>query len=562
MTLPEKRRNGGRIVVDGLAGHGATLAFCVPGESYLPVLDALFDVSAIRLVTCRHESGAGFMAEAAAKLTGRPGIALVTRGPGACNASIAVHTAFQDSTPLLLLVGQVARRHRGREAFQELDYTKMFAPVAKAVFEAEDIERLPRLIGRAFETALSGRPGPVVVVLPEDVLAETSDAFDRPPAAIDGAQPTPADLGRLRSLLRAAERPLILVGGGGWSAEASAACRSFAEAAHLPVCCSFRRLDAFANDSPSYIGELGIGPNPALLERVREADLLLVVGARLGEITTQGYTLLEAPPRQTLIHIHPNAEELGRVFRPAMAIQAGAASFATAMAALPVAAEPGWRNWTAAARADYLAWQQPAAPHDPDVLDLGAIMVWLRQRLPPDAIVTTDAGNFSGWAQRFLRFGRPGRFLGATNGAMGYGVPAAVAAKLVHPERLVLGMVGDGGFLMTGQELATARLSGAAPVILVFDNGMFGTIRMHQERRFPGRVSATDLVNPDFAALAQSYGAFGATVERTEQFAPGFEAAVASGRAAVLALRLDPEAITTRTTLSAIRAEALARRAG
>ncbi len=548
-------RTGGRILVDALVGQGAEIAFCVAGESYLEVLDAALDRPELRLITCRQEGGAAFMAEAYGKLTGRPAVCMVTRGPGACNASIGIHTAFQDSTPLVLLVGQVARDQRDREAFQEVDFRQMFGPLAKWVAQIDSAARIPEYVARAFRTAITGRPGPVVLALPEDMLRERADVPDLPRAAPVQATPSDGDMGRLAEMLRRAQRPLAIVGGAPWPDSACARFQSFAEAWHLPVACSFRRQDVMHNASRSYVGDLGTGPNPALLERVRAADLLLVAGARLGEITTQGYGL-PAPPKAAaaLIHVHADLAELGRVYQPDLAIPSSPAAFADVAAALAPPPELPWAAWTAAARQDYESWQRPGPC--PGTLDLGAVFCWLRDRLPPNAIVTNDAGNFSGWGHRFLRYGRPGRQLGPTSGAMGYAYPAAVAAKITHPERLVLSLSGDGGFLMTGQELATAMHAGAAPIALVINNGMYGTIRMHQENRFPGRVSATDLTNPDFAALARSYGAFGATLTRTEEFAPAFEEAVASGRAAVIELKPDPEAITTRTTLSALRAKA------
>jgi acetolactate synthase-1/2/3 large subunit len=556
MSDTPNSRTGGQILVDALRVHGADHVFCVAGESYLEVLDAFVDAPEIRLITCRQEGGAANMAEAAGKLTGRPGICFVTRGPGACNASIGVHTAMQDSTPMILFIGQVARDQAEREAFQEIDYRRMFSPVAKWAAQIDDARRIPEFVSRAFHTATSGRPGPVVLALPEDMLRDCVSVANTDRYAVVQAHPGADDLAHLRNLVTTAERPLVLVGGSGWTDAAAADLRRFAEAWGLPVCCSFRRQDVCANDSASYVGDLGTGPNPRLLQRVREADLLLVLGARLGEMTTQGYALIDLPePRQTLIHIHASAEELGRVFRPDLAIQAGSAVVVAALAAMPPVDRSRWRDWTLSARRDYLDWLKPE-PYD-GALDLGAIFTWLRDHISADAIVTVDAGNFSGWSQRFLSYRRPGRQLGPTSGAMGYSVPAAVAAKLLHPDRLVLGMVGDGSFLMTGQELATAMHTGSAPVILLFNNGMYGTIRMHQERRYPGRVSATDLTNPDFAALARSYGAFGVVIERTNDFVPAFESAVASGLPAVLELRMDPDVITTRTTLSAIRAQAM-----
>ncbi|UEM18635.1 thiamine pyrophosphate-binding protein [Skermanella mucosa] len=559
MSSTSKPRSGGQILVDSLRVHGTDRAFCVAGESYLDVLDAFHDAPDIDLVTCRQEGGAANMAEAAGKLTGRPGICFVTRGPGACNASIGVHTAMQDSTPMILFVGQVARDQAEREAFQEIDYRRMFSPVAKWAAQIDDAARIPEFVSRAFHVATSGRPGPVVLALPEDMLR---DRVAVPPTGRYTevqAHPGADDLARVADLLAASERPLVLVGGSGWTDKACADLKRFAEASRLPVCSSFRRQDVLDNTSPSWIGDLGTGPNPKLLARVRESDLLLVIGARLGEMTTQGYELIDLPEtRQTLVHVHASAEELGRVFRPDLPIQSGPAAFAAALARLEPVKSDRWRAWAEAGRRDFLEWLKPA-PYD-GALDLGAVSVWLRDRLPADAIVTIDAGNFSGWAQRFLTYRRPGRQLGPTSGAMGYSVPAAVAAKLVHPERMVVSYVGDGGFMMTGQELATAMHTGSAPIILVFNNGMFGTIRMHQEKNYPGRVSATALTNPDFAALAQSYGAFGAAVERTEDFAPAFEAAVASGKAAVIELRMDPEVISTRTTLSALRQQALGKK--
>jgi acetolactate synthase I/II/III large subunit len=550
--------SGGQLVVAALRAHHVDMAFSVAGESYLEVLDALFDAPEIRLVTCRQEGGAAFMAEAYGKLTGKPGVLLVTRGPGACNASIGIHTAFQDSTPMVVLVGQVARHQIDREAFQEVDFRKMFAPLAKWVAQIDMAERVPELINQAFQIATSGRPGPVVLALPEDMLRDHSEAAVVGPYRAVHAHPGAADLAELRRLLAAAERPIMLVGGGGWDDRACRDIARFAEANNLPACCSFRRQDIIDNRSPCFVGDLGTGASPTLVARVKEADLLLAVGARIGEITSQSYSLLGLPdPGKVLVHIHAGAEELGRVFRPSLAIQSGMPEFAAAVAALPPVSAPRWSDWREAARAEYEAGLVPTAAGG--ALDLGKVMGWLRDRLPDDAIVTSDAGNFSGWPNRFLQYCRPGRQLGPTSGAMGYGVPAAVAAKLVHPERLVVGFCGDGGFMMTGQELATSMLEGVGPIILVFNNAMYGTIRMHQERRFPGRVVGTALRNPDFLGLARAYGVFGASVAQTEEFAPAFEEAAAGNRAAVIELKMDPDMITTRTTLSEIRREAEAR---
>lgn len=554
-----RRRTGGHILVDQLLVHGVEHAFCVPGESYLEVLDGLHDArDRIRLVNARHEAGAANMAEAAGKLTGKPGICMVTRGPGATHAAVGVHIARQDSTPMIMLVGQVARDAADREAFQEIEYRQMFAPVAKWVAQIERTERIPEYIARAFQVATSGRPGPVVLSLPEDMLTETAAVPDAQPYAPVQARPAPRDLERLRELLQKAQRPLLLIGGSGWSDAGGARIQAFAEANDLPIAASFRRQDAIDARARVYVGELGTAGPPALIKRAKEADLLIAIGARLGEMTTQGYTVLDSPePRQTLVHIHADADELGRVFRPTLGIQSGANAFAEAIAELKPVGGARWRAWLEAARADYLATLEPN-PYN-GALDLGRVMVGLRDRLPRDAIVTVDAGNHTGWPQRFLGFGRPGRLLGPTAGAMGYSVPAAVAASIVHPNRLVIGCVGDGGFMMSGMEVATAVQCGAKPVILVFNNKMYGTIRMHQEREHPTRVVGTDLNSPDFAALGRALGCHGETVTRTDEFAPALERAIASGMAAVIELQADPEIITTRTTLTALREAARAR---
>jgi len=559
MTTNLPLLSGGQLVVAALRAHRVDMAFSVAGESYLEVLDALFDAPDIRLVTCRQEGGASFMAEAYGKLTGRPGVLLVTRGPGACNASIGIHTAFQDSTPLVALVGQVARHQIDREAFQEVDFRRMFGPLAKWVAQIDMAERVPELINQAFQVATSGRPGPVVLALPEDMLRDRAAAPVVGPYRAVHAHPGAADLAELRRLLIASERPIMLVGGSGWTDDACRDIAGFAQRNDLPVCCSFRRQDIVDNRLSCFVGDLGTGASPALVARIKEADLVLAVGARIGEITSQSYSLLGIPdPGKVLIHVHAAAEELGRVFRPSLAIQSGMPEFAAAAAGLAPLPVGCWSSWREMARAEYGAGLSAPAG---GTLDLAKIMGWLRERLPDDAIVTSDAGNFSGWPNRFLQYRRPGRQLGPTSGAMGYGVPAAVAAKLVHPDRMVVGCCGDGGFMMTGQEIATSMLAGVGPIILVFNNAMYGTIRMHQERRFPGRVVGTALKNPDFVALAQAYGAFGAPVARTEEFAPVFEEAVAHKGPAIIELKMDPEMITTRATLSEIRRQAEAHRA-
>ncbi len=545
-------RTGGQLLVDQLVVQGVETAFCVPGESYLAVLDALRDAP-IRLLTCRHEAGAANMADAYGKLTGRPGVCLVTRGPGATQASVGLHTAFQDSTPLLLLVGQVASDQAEREAFQELDYRRVFGELAKWVAQIDRVDRIPEYVARAFATACSGRPGPVVLALPEDLQTATADVADARPFHAVQPYPAPADVERVRELLVAAERPLAILGGAGWTARASDDLRVFLEANEIPAGAAFRRQDAIDNDSPSYVGDVGIGLNPKLAARVRDADLLLVVGPRLGEMTTSGYTLVRPPqPEQTLVHVHPGAEELGRVYRPELPILAGAEQFADAVRDVRV--EARWSAWTSAAHAEYEAWQEPEPV--PGELDLAACIRLLRELVAPDTIVTNGAGNFTVWVHRFWRWHAYPSQLAPTSGAMGYGLPAAVAAKALHPGRTVVCFAGDGDFLMSASELATAVQYELPILVLVVDNGMYGTIRMHQERNFPGRVVGTELRNPDFAALAEAHGAYGATVERTEEFVPTVERALAAQRPALVSLRVDPEAITPRTTLSAIRERA------
>jgi acetolactate synthase I/II/III large subunit len=545
-------RSGGRILVDQLALHGADLAFGVPGESYLPVLDALHDAP-VRFISARHESAAANMAEAYGKLTGRPGICLVTRGPGAMQAAVGVHTARQDSTPMLLLVGQVARSTAGREAFQELDFRQVLGPVAKWATQVDDTARLPEVLARAFWTASAGRPGPVVVALPEDVLSGEADVPDAARAPVAVAAPGAEELERLRALLADAERPLIVVGEGGWSAQAGADLLAFAAAAQVPVAASFRCQDYVDNDADVYVGHAGIGMAPALADRIAQADVLVAVGGRLGDIPSSGYTLLDIPrPRQRLVHVHPDADELGAVYQPELAIVAGLERFAAAARALEVSGAEGRRELVADARAQY---EQNLTRHRelPGELQLADVMGVLRERLDPDAILTSGAGNFTVWAHRFYAFRRFPTQLAPRSGAMGYGVPAAVAAKAVHPDRTVVCLAGDGDFLMAGSELATAVQENLAIVVLVVNNGMYGTIRMHQERHFPGRVVGTDLVNPDFAAWARAFGAHGALVERSEDFAEALEEALGAGRPALLELRVDPEAITPRQTLSEIR---------
>ena len=550
-------RKGGKLLVDQLVVHGADLAFGVPGESYLAVLDALHDAP-LRFVACRHEVGAANMADAYGKLTGRPGICMVTRGPGATHAAGGVHTAYQDSTPLILLIGQVGRGMMGREAFQEIDYRHMFGPMAKWVEQIDSADRIPELVSRAFHVATSGRPGPAVLALPEDMLVEESSVTDALPYAVTRLHPAAADLEQVRALLAEAERPLVVVGGAPWSAEAHAALTAWCRAGGLPVASGWRRQDYVDNTSASYVGHLALGADPRLAQRVRDADVLLVIGDRLSEITTAGYTLLHVPnPAQALVHVTADPDELGRVYTPTLAVAASPDTFSLALSELPPLDPAPRQARTAQAREEYVDnLRHLPLPGD---LDMGEVMATLRDRLPADAILTNGAGNFSVWAHRFYEFREYPTQLAPTSGAMGYGVPAAVAAKIMFPGRTVVSIAGDGDFLLTGQELATAVQYDAAVVILVVNNGMYGTIRMHQERHYPGRVSGTDLVNPDFAALARAFGAHGALVERTEEFGAALDEALACGRPALIELRIDPEALTPRQTLTEIRESALLR---
>ncbi len=549
-------RSGGRLLVDQLIVHGATHVFCVPGESYLAALDAFADVEdKITLITCRHEASAANMAEAHGKLTGRPGICFVTRGPGACHAAVGLHTAFQDSTPMILLIGQIGRDMEDREAFQEMDYRRVFETTTKWTGQIQNADRIPEMMSHAFYTAMAGRPGPVALALPEDMLVDLSGAMDARPAAQVRPAPSPDDMAELGKRLAEAERPVLLLGGGGWSPQAVSDITVFAEKYDLPVSCAFRNQDRFDNFHANYVGDLGLSPNPAVLDLIKSSDLLIVLGPRLGELTSQGYALLDIPtPQLPIVHVHASAEELGRVYQPDLAINSGMAAFAAAARALPGLDAPRWANLTRKAHADYESYIA-IQPTKGD-LDMAHVLTVLRDRLPADAIISTDAGNFSGWAHRYWRFSSYPSQLGPTSGAMGYGVPAGLAAAITAPERLSVCFVGDGGFLMAGSELATALHHGAKPLILVINNGIYGTIRMHQEREFPGRTPGTDLTNPDFAAYAQSFGAFGETVRTNEEFEPALQRALGCGRAAVLELVTDPDAITTKTTLSAIRSAA------
>ena len=551
-----KTRHGGRILADALVAQGVKLAFGVPGESYLPVLDGLHDLQdRLRFIVCRQEGGASYMAEAYGKLTGEPGVLFVTRGPGATNGAIGVHTGFQDSTPMVVFIGQVPNEFVEREAFQEIDYRRMYGQMAKWVAQIDRVERIPEYVSRAFHTAVAGRPGPVVLALPEDTLFSDAAVADVPRHHVVRAAPAPADIEKLRRLLADAQRPFVLVGGGGWSAEACRGLKKWIESNGLPVGTSFRCQDLFDNRSANYVGDVGIGINPKLAERVKQADVLLVIGARLGEMTTSAYSLVDAPvPRQALVHVHGGAEELGRVYRPALAINSGMAQFLDAVSGLSFD-KAEWRASTATARKEFLEWTEPRPM--PGAVQYGEIIRWLSDHLPEDAIIAGGAGNFASWLHRHFRYKGFRTQLGPTNGSMGYGYPAAVAAKLAASGRTVFALCGDGDFLMNGQEIATAVQYGANFVAVVVNNGLYGTIRMHQEREYPGRVFGTALSNPDFAAYARAFGGHGETVERTADFAPAYERAVASGKPALIELRIDPDAITPATTLSAIREKAL-----
>ena len=559
MTL-SNLKSGARLLVDGLEANGIERVFCVPGESYLAVLDALVD-SPIEIVLARQESGAAMMAEATGKLTGRPGICFVTRGPGATNAAAGLHIAAQDSAPMILFIGQIERGFRHREAFQEMDYGAFFGSVAKWVAEIDSADRVPEMVSRAFYEATSGRPGPVVLVLPEDMLVETAERVAANPWEQVETHPGLNQMWDLQKRLWAAERPLAILGGSRWSEKAVRQFSRFADRFNLPVACSFRRQMLFDHLDPHYAGDVGIGINPKLLSRVKSADLLLVVGARLSEMPSQSYTLLDIPePKQTLVHVHPGAEELGRVYRPAMAIHASPAAFAAAAESLqPPHADIAWSGWTADAHADYLGWSE-TPPKTPGEAQMATLIEAFRAQLGEDAIFTNGAGNYASWVHRFWRFRRYQTQAAPTSGSMGYGVPAAVAAKLQFPERQVIAMAGDGCFQMTGQEFGTAVQFGAKIVVVVVDNGIYGTIRMHQEREFPGRVSGTELVNPDFAALARAYGGLGLSVTRDDEIAPALAAALAADRPALIHMKISPEAITPTLTLTAIREKALAGR--
>lgn len=534
-----KQRTGGRILVDQLVIQGCDRIFTVPGESFLAVLDALHDTPEIQTVICRQEGGVTYMACADGTLTGRPGVAFVTRGPGATNASIGVHVAMQDSQPMILFIGDVDRGMRDREGFQEVDFTAMFTPLAKWATRIDDPSRIPEYVARAYSVAMSGRPGPVVIALPEDMLIEVAEAVDRPRVDRPAQAPDAGAMETFASLISSAQSPVAIIGGAGWNNDAARDFAEFAAAHGIPVAAGFRRQDAIANDCPVWAGNLGYGPNPKLTDRIKSADLILAVGARLGEATTDSYTLVTPDhPGKTLIHVHPDPNELGHVYRADLAICAGMPEFARAAARLPKPQAP--KPAGAEAHAEWKAWNTPA-PFDTRV-DLGMCVAAMREALPADTIICNGAGNFSGWWHRYWSHPKHGTQLAPTAGAMGYGPPAAVAAALRHPGRSVVALAGDGDFMMNGQELATAVQYGCDMLVLVIDNGAYGTIRMHQEREYPTRVHGTELKNPDFAAYARAFGGHGERVERTEDFAPAFERALASGKPAIIHCLLDQRA--------------------
>jgi acetolactate synthase-1/2/3 large subunit len=551
-------RTGGQILVDQLSVQGVEHVFCVPGESYLAVLDALHD-SQLQVTVCRQEAGAAMMAIAGGRLTGRPGICFVTRGPGATNAAHGVHIAEHDSTPMILFIGQVERAMLGRGAFQEMDYRAFFGSTAKWVAEIEDAARIPEIVQRAFHVAMQGRPGPVVIALPEEVLTEMADVVDAARVEAAPIWPGLTQMAELQKMLWVAERPIVLLGGGGWSERARAALQRFAERFDLPVATSFRRAILFDGGHDNYAGEIGIGPNPKLRARIEQADLVLLLSGRMSEMSSQSYKLFDIPtPRQKLAHVHADAQEIGRVYHPTLGIIATPPAFCAALEGLQPPNAIAWSSHTRQARADYLDWTDQA-PAMPGRVQLGEIMLWLRGHAP-DAIITNGAGNYATWPGRFLRYRRFDSQIAPTSGSMGFGVPTAVAAKRLLPDRMVIAFAGDGCFLMNGQEFATAVQYDLAIIVIVIDNSMYGTIRMHQEREYPGRVSATALKNPDFAAYARAFGGHGERVEDTADFAPAFGRAIASGKPAILHVMIDPEAISPTTTLSAIRARALAER--
>ena len=554
MTEAKTGRTGGKLLADALVAQGVTHAFCVPGESYLDLLDGLYSVrNRLQLVTCRFEAGAIHMAEAYGKLTGKPGVAIVTRGPGACHAAIGVHVAQQDSTPLVLLVGQIPIEETDRETFQEVDYRRMFSPIAKWVTQIDDEKRIPELMAHAFDVAVSGRPGPVVIAISEEMQKRMASVPDIGPANVLPPHPAPDAVSRMMAMLGKAKRPLAVLGGSRWSDQGKADIRDFLLANDLPVAVGFRRQGIFDGNSENYVGDLGVGADPGLVAHAKDADLIIAIGSRLGETFSQGYTLLDMAGATPIVHVYPEQSEIGRVYRPALGITADLNAFAAAAKAAAPIKKPAWGGWARDLRATRM--KQAAAPNYEGPLNLAKALQDLEKALPANTIYTTDAGNFATWPTRFMHVGPGQDFLGPTNGAMGYAVPSAIGAKIVQPERTVIGFVGDGGFLMTGQEIATAFHHSVNPVILVFNNQMYGTIRMYQERTYPHRVSGTALTNPDFARFIEAFGGHGEVVEKTEELVPAVQRALASGKPALVEIRMNPEQVTNRATIADLRAQ-------
>ena len=554
MAEAKTGRTGGKLLADALVAQGVTHAFCVPGESYLDLLDGLYAVrNQLQLVTCRFEAGAIHMAEAYGKLTGKPGVAIVTRGPGACHAAIGVHVAQQDSTPLVLLVGQIPVEETDRETFQEVDYRRMFSPIAKWVTQIDDEKRIPELMAHAFDVAVSGRPGPVVIAISEEMQKRMANVPDIGPANVLPPHPAPDAVSRMMAMLAKAKRPLAVLGGSRWSDQGKADIRDFLLANDLPVAVGFRRQGIFDGTSENYVGDLGVGADAGLVAHARDADVIIAIGSRLGETFSQGYTLLDMAGATPIVHVYPEQAEIGRVYRPALGITSDLNAFAAAAKAAAPVKKPAWAAWTRDLRATRL--KQAAAPDYEGPLNLAKALQDLEKALPANTIYTTDAGNFATWPTRFMHVGAGQDFLGPTNGAMGYAVPSAIGAKIVYPERPVIGFVGDGGFLMTGQEIATAFHHSVNPIILVFNNQMYGTIRMYQERTYPHRVSGTALTNPDFARFIEAFGGHGEVVEKTEEMVPAVERALASGKPAIVEIRMNPEQVTNRATIADLRAQ-------
>ena len=557
MTTQTNFRSGAEVLIDALKINSVERIFCIPGESFLAALDALYDRSEVSLVICRNEGGAAYMAEAEGKLTGRPGVCFVTRGPGATNASGGLHVAMQDSTPMILLIGQIARKDLDREAFQEIDYRRMFSEVAKWVAQIDDADRIPEYLNRAFSVATSGRPGPVVLALPEDMLVDQTGARDAKPWQIVKTSPATADIERVDEMLATAEKPLIIVGGSGWSDNTRLQLQEFAQSRAIPVVNSFRCQDFFDNEHSNYIGDLGIGVNPALTRRVQESDCLLVIGARLGEMTTGGFSLIDIPnPTQRLIHVHAGAEELGHIYQPELAINASADCFIAALAAAEFTAkiQTGRDAAVATAHQDYLDWNCSISVAGE--VQFSDIIHSVRNLSGDDAIICNGAGNNTGWLHRFFRYRSYRTQLAPTSGTMGYGLPAAIAAKLRYPDRCVVAVAGDGDFMMNGQELATAMQYQANIIVIVVNNGIYATIRMHQEREYPHRVIGTDMINPDFVALARAYGAHGELVAKTDDFEAAFERSKAAAKPALIEVRLDPDILTPTATVESLRSQA------